>query len=262
MALTASRALDRLAQRYQDQQIALALRASSGVDRAWSTIVDGVGDGVQRQFAATASRLVGGLQLQSIDLAGAYIGQAASLLDVKAGKHLDAELIQKGLRSGTSLMEVYARPFVTARTILSKGGSYADAISAARSRAVGSADTDAMLAARAGSHEAMQRSAFTMYERVPDGGACPFCILVATKPYYTEDLAAVHTKCHCTPKPMAPGGKPRAELSGEVKVTKTLADGSRKTYTYGPKDVAVSEHGELGPVLHQSGQTFTGPDDF
>ncbi len=112
---------------------------------------------------------------------------------------LDAnDLRQMVTPRGRPTDEVLTRPFVTMRTALAGGAPYQQAADLGRNRAAMIGRTDPMLAARAGSSHAMILTpGIVGYRRVPDGGACSFCLLAATQRYRDSDLMPLHPGCGC-----------------------------------------------------------------
>lgn len=142
-----------------------------------------------------------------------------------------------GVRNGTAPVEVYQRPFVTVWTALKAGTRFEDAVAAGLARATGSAAMDVQLTMRSTLTDIGSRDDLILgFERVPDGDACDFCVLVAGQRYTTADLMPVHNHCGCGVDIIT--AENRGDFTG-----KTGNDLSM------PAAVSIAEHGELGPLL-------------
>jgi len=185
------------------------------------------------EFLSRAVPAVRAAVRSSAGLTAAYLARARE--EQPAGFDVDGVLA--GLRNGTSLEEVYARPFVTVWTALEAGALWVDAVEAGRARAVSSAAMDPQLAMRA---TADRLDNGFGYRRVADGDACQFCQQVNGAYVKGNGYAmALHNHCGCSLEP----------LSEPHKGAVFLPDGTQvRKYAYGPLNdkVAVHEHGELG----------------
>jgi hypothetical protein len=198
------------------------------------------------QWLSTVLPLIEGAQRQAIAITDAYL--AAALDRAVVGVNAD-ELVGAHVRNGISPLEVYRRPFVTVWAALEAGKPLADALSAGEARATSTAAMDVQLSMRS-TLSAVGRSddRIVGYQRVPDAGACEFCRTVAGQRYRVEQLMPLHNHCGCGVEPITAAnrgdftGKPENDLS-------VVRDGVH---------AAVQEHGELGPVLVDGTQHFTG----
>ena len=94
------------------------------------------------------------------------------------------------------------------------------------------------------------------------GNVCALCIVASDRTYYRGDLLPLHTGCHCevmlVTKATDPGKRMnREELDAIYREAGGTDYKSLRTTKY-----VVREHGELGPVLRNADQKFTGPDDL
>ena len=124
-------------------------------------------------------------------------------------------------------------------------------MSAATARATGMVRTDLQLAkTHAVAYVTENADHVRGYWRVPDGGACDLCLLAAEQTYSRGDLMPIHERCGCDVEPIFGSDAQRAASPEPA----------------APQDpdleLAVEDHGELGPVLTVAGQAFTGPDDI
>lgn len=151
------------------------------------------------------------------------------------------------LRNGTPLDEVYRRPFVTVWSALAAGTTWEAAVAAGLARARSSAAMDVQLAMRGTLRDVGERTdRIVGYQRVPDAGACRFCLQVAGQRYTTADLMPLHNHCGCGVDVITSArrgeffrGNPENDLDEDA-----------------PR-VAVEDHGELGPVLVDAQHQFT-----
>lgn len=209
---------------YQDRQVALAERTASLAGRLW----DQLGDLDGSRFVDQVVPLVGAAQEASIVAGDAYIASYAAAATDTAPTTATADVarLQAGLRNGTPLEVVYQRPVITARRVAGERGLDA-ALRVARNRVVMSADTDVMLAWRAGTDDAMRRDSRTVgYRRVPDAGACEFCLLASTQRYTRGDLMPLHPNCHCSVAPIIGSVDPGQVLDRDLanRLSSTVTD--------------------------------------
>lgn len=164
------------------------------------------------------------------------------------------ELIGSAVRNGTPPSVVYERPFITYWGGLANGLSYEDALAKGGERATSAAAMDTQLSMRA-TADAIGRTDQSIYgyKRVADPTACDFCSAVNGAFVKHASASPLHNHCGCGLEPLTephPGGV-------------FLPDGTQVRFAaYGPlfdDQVAVHEHGELGPLLTAPGDRFTGP---
>lgn len=149
------------------------------------------------------------------------------------------------IRNGVPPEEVYSRPFVNVWSDLKDGKAYEDAVASGLHRATSAVQMDAQLANFATLPvAARQEPRILGYRRVPDPGACAFCLLIAGRRYTTEHLQPVHNHCGCGVDVIT--AENRGDFTGKPENDLDL-----------PAGVAVAEHGELGPLLVDPAETFT-----
>jgi NAD(P)H-hydrate repair Nnr-like enzyme with NAD(P)H-hydrate dehydratase domain len=114
------------------------------------------------------------------------------------------------------------------------------------------------------------------YRRVPQGPhTCAMCLIVSTRRYHKENLAAIHANCDCDveaiyghfdPGPVldeaflkAVHDAIRRDLGADyVADSGKLTSTAKREQNY--TDIVIThEHGEIGSVLGVRGQHFTGP---
>lgn len=132
-----------------------------------------------------------------------------------------------------------------------------DPVEAAVARVEAIADTDAQLVVRKQSQRFMesQRDVVgwrrVIHPELSRGGSCGLCVAAATRLYGKTEPLPIHARCNCVPMPVYD----RRDVADEV----NQADLERLyRESGGTTDAAslkrtryqVTEHGELGPVLH------------
>lgn len=250
---------------YQRQQLALAANTTEATGRLWDR-VGGIDDKALAGWVDAVTPVVEAGELAMVRLTDAYYAQyvtaATGVLEQPLG--LGAELTGKAVR-GVATDTVYARPVITARAALAQAKPLSEAIAIARARATQTARTDMVVVARNSARSAMApRSLIVGYRRIPDGDACPFCILASTQRYHVRDLMPIHPSCGCSTAPIIGSRDPGGVLDTDLRDALMAADpalGKRgmnrqRAREIAAEKIAVHEHGELGPVLYPSGQHF------
>jgi hypothetical protein len=254
-------AVQLLAMRYQRIIIDLAARNSTTVGNLWDR-VGGIDQISLETFAARAAEIVGVTQQQAATLAAAYIDTMVGIDGARPTRVVDIARAVAGARNGTPLIDVYARPSITARAQIADGKDLAHALRVARSRAVSAADTDVKLAARSAARDAMTSAHVKFYKRVPDARACTFCLTASTQRYSTGELMPLHSRCGCSVMPLI-GKAAESHVVDHTLLARLKASSDRPDYWNDPKAaIAVHEHGELGPVLTHAGDDFTSHADL
>lgn len=232
--------------RYQQMLARLRAQAANQVGQYW----DGLGHYDLEDVAPFVGQVVPivvASQRAAITITDAYLGRMVR----RSPLGLDvASLIGASLRSGTSLEDVYRRPFVNVWSALQRGDLWDLAVASGRARAISSATMDVALSTRAAARQIGQDDdRIVGYQRVPDESACEFCALVSGQRYTTEDLMPLHNNCGCTVEPLLASERHRFtgveanDLSIPVERDGVVA--------------AVREHGELGPLLVNGEDHFT-----
>lgn len=140
---------------------------------------------------------------------------------------------------------VYKRPYVVSRTRISQGATFTDAFNAGADRAGLIADTDVMLAHRRSARDTMGAfDGIVGYRRVPNLGACPFCIRASTQRYKTDNLMPLHPRCRCGIAPIIGQTDPGRNIN--ERFFDDLSEEERAAYR---KPVKVTQHPDLGPVI-------------
>lgn len=243
-----------LAERYQQIIIDLGARNSSTVGTLWDRL-GGIDATALEQFAAQAAEVVGVTQLQAATIAAAYIDSVIGLAGgQRPTRIVDVARAAMMARNGTTLIDVYSRPTITARAQIADGKDFAQALRIARDRAVSAADTDVKLAARSSARDAMVSAGVKHYKRVPDAHACVFCLTASTQRYSTAELMPLHPRCGCSVMPLI--GESTHIIDSDL-LARLKASSGRPDYWNDPKAaIAVHQHRELGPVLTHAGDHF------
>lgn len=220
-----------LAEAHIEAQRRLRVLLATAVERSWRNLGAWNRADVPR-FLAQAVPAVLTAQRASVSLTEAYLAQSLERQPIG----IPAEEVIGAIRGATMPAEVYQRPFVTMWSALGDGKPFADAFSAGLGRATGSAAMDVQMAFRATASAVQEADeGIYGYERVPDGGACNFCLEVAGAFVKSADAMPLHNHCGCGLEPVT---TPRAVAAL-------------------PDTVAVHQHGELGPVLTDPTHDFT-----
>jgi hypothetical protein len=264
--------LVRIARAHQAQLLAVRDRTRLALETLWSHIVTDPSTATAERWVATSVPFVEAAQRAAASAALGYVtaySAAATGIAPTPTELTAADFINP---RRTPLPEVLQRPIVTMRRALSEGKPLHDALAAGVNRAAQIGATDPMLSARAASSAAMQADPHIVgYRRVPDAGACKFCLLVSTQRYHDDDLMALHVNCGCTVAPIIGRHDPGRVLDRGLVDQLMTADpalGRRGESREHARQLAAADlrkandltavhmHGELGPTLYGAGQHF------
>jgi hypothetical protein len=217
---------------------------------SWAVLAD-VSDEVVWPWAAEATHVVEGAQATVGAATDAYL---AELLGRAPLGVAPADVSTMALR-GVDGAEVWTRPPRDVRWRLAEGDNWAVARRKGLDRALGLADTNLQLA-----HTHTARNVLTRhgtgagYRRVTRGGrSCQLCLLAATRVYKRDELLPIHTHCHCVVAP--------ATGAGDQPLLTSAGRAARDDAEAAGVEVAVHEHGEVGPVLYRAGDSFAAAPD-
>lgn len=224
------------------------------------------------KFFDLASTTMNGAALQAARLQVAFYQQMASL---RGELFVTPQLLSKDyttevLRNGASPREVYRRPFVDLYTALAQGKTMTEAIQAGANRISSIASTDVQLARRNAGFGARSRNGRIVgYARTLTGAEnCALCYLASTQRYTRNDLLPIHPGCDCGEMPIY-GDQDPGQVIDELRLEATheaveerfgVSDRSGRAIDY--RQIAIREHGEIGPMLTVADQDFTGPGNF
>lgn len=260
-----------LALRYTTRYNRLRLAAGVAVGNAWDRLA-GLDDAAQQRFAVEAAATSMAAQERAAALVGGYLSVAVGFMDGDGSPvGVDVERVSGAAVRGVDPADVYLRGVVTARTKVSAGVTVFDAMRAGRDRMVSTAETDVALTQRAATVEVLGEKGVVGYRRVLTGKSCALCATASTQRYRSGDLMPIHSHCDCGVVPIIgdrdPGRVINQPLLDDLKNADPDFARSRKLQvdedgTVHLPEVAVREHGELGPVLSVKDQDFTGPGDI
>ena len=238
-----------LAEAHIEAQRRLRAVLASIVRRLWAGLPAYNRDNIDEWLSGVVPTVLD-FQRASVALTEAFV---ASVLERPPLGVDPDDLIGAAVRNGTSPEEVYSRPFVTLWSSLGDGKLFEDAYEQALNRAVSASaiDTQLSMRATAAAIERVDASIFG-YKRAADPDACDFCRAVDGAYVKAADgyVMALHNHCGCGLEVLTEP-HPRAVY---------LPDGTQiRPFQFGPLNdqVAVHEHGELGPVLASPLHDFT-----
>lgn len=203
-------------------------------------------------------------QVVTRDITRTYLDQSLLVLGARPPR-VDPELPDR-LRP-VDVGAEWERPAEQYRFARSQGADDARATAAAVERASHLAVEDLNLAMRETTRRHLANAAdVTGYRRVihPElsrSGTCGLCVAAADRVYRVDNLMDVHTGCRCEALPIVRGrGDPARIFNGadttELYKRVLVAAGSTAADKLKNTRVTVSEHGELGPVLHDASHRF------
>lgn len=257
---------------YDAQVAAVRARVTDYAARLWAGLGSYRDADAERLIGALVPRVEAG-QLRIAQLTDAYIARTAAATfgtPIKRGQVADATT--QGLR-GVAAEVVYARPFVTVYTKLSKGKTPEAAFAAGGARLASLVTTGMQLASTHAARQAMDRSGVESFERVLTGREnCALCVIASTQRYHRGNLLPIHGGCDCGVRVLKDGGTAQvidpdlleqmhsaveAQFGGTDRSARML-DGLNDRSDYLDL-ISTREHGEIGPVLTWRDQHFTGP---
>lgn len=268
----------RLATLYTRRYNQLRAAAATAMARAWDRQA-GLDDSAAARFTTTAATIAVAAQTQA---AAAVDGYMATMLGFVTGEGtalgIDPEAVTgAAVRAGAEPVDVYLRSIVTARLAVSGGHPFAEAMKLGRLRALATVETDVALAQRAATTEVLSaQPRIVGYRRVLTGTSCARCGTASTQRYYSGNLMPIHAHCDCGVAPIIgtsdPGkviNKPLVEnlknagnATGDPDYWRSRKLTVDEDGTVHLPDVAVHQHGELGPVLTDANHKFSGPGDI
>lgn len=245
---------------------ALRVRVEGTLRRSWASLGSWNDADVDRLLAQVVP-VVEAAQVQVAAITEVYLAELMSSL-------LGEGVAVAGVASGMTNLrpvpvdEVYRRPFVDHWTALKGGATFEVALGIGLNRLLRLGEDDLSLAHRRTALTVLSsEDRVTGFRRVvrPEiarSGSCGLCAAASTQIYKRDDLLPIHTRCNCDVMPIvrASSGQERdpgrrvndADVAAIYK-----AAGSTKGKDLKEVRLAVSEHGELGPVLRNAGDRFT-----
>jgi hypothetical protein len=219
-------------------------------------------------LAGRLARIVGPRQRIMAGVTDSYL---ARVLTVLRGKPVTAAgAIHTAELRGRPLESVYGRLADYNRWRVHEGDSPAEALAKTVTRAEVMADTDVTLAdvrQAAKTLETRGQSArIDGFRRVihPERsttGTCGLCIVASDRIYKVRELMPIHARCRCEALPIVNGVDPGKNLNRDDFAMIYKAAGATTSRKLKEARFTVNHHGELGPVLTRTGDSFRGPDD-
>lgn len=199
-----------------------------------------------------AQTVAGGLTEQHMRL---QLSQLGAVL-FPAGPVVD---LPRDLRFGAMTADVYQRPVRTARYLTSLVAPPTqtpppEALEVAAQRLTKTALADLQLARTTSAQQSMYATGIDTFRRIihPEltGQVCGLCIVAADRIYKRQNLLPIHPGCKCTVLPIVGDQDPgRALNRADLDKLYAAAGGSTRAEDLRRTRIAVTEHGELGPVL-------------
>lgn len=260
--------------RYQAAYGRLRAETVARVVAAWQAY-GGLDDAAADRFVSVVVPIIEGAQTATGGLVAGYLSVLSRLTigESDVVPPAPGDLSDEALR-GVAAEEVYRRPIVMARTAISEGKSFIEAVAAGRDRLEQIADTDVAMAQRQATMQIVSSSdRMTGYRRVLTGRSCAFCATASTQRYRKSQLAPLHSRCDCGVAPIFgdadPGQVINRKLLSNIKTA--AKEGGKGDYwssrhftveadgSIAFPEIKVHQHGELGPVLSAADHHFAGP---
>lgn len=227
----------------------------------------GVSDADLERYVAQVVPVVLAGRRQVSALTDAWLTQTLRELgvDVRPTGPIDTDSLR-----GVDARDVYARPFVEARTALSQGAAFEAAMAAGVARVASIVVTDAQMAKVRTVARILAGTPVVGFKRTLTGSeSCGMCRVASTQVYRKADLMPIHPGCDCGVSPLLPGDWDQAEADAQLAATHDAIQerfgastpDARKALDY-RKALLVEEHGEIGPVLTVKSHRFTSKADI
>lgn len=245
----ASSSSEQLVAAYIAAQAALRQRAGVSMAAAWAKLPNYDSTSVP-SFLASAVPIAAATKIASVQITSAFLARRVGLSSLGVNP---ADVV---IRNGVPPQEVYRRPFVNVWTDLKNGKPFEDAVASGLHRAVSAVQTDAQLAMRGTLTVAATKTERILgYRRVPDPGACDFCVLISGQRYKTDQLMPVHNHCGCGVDVITAENRDQftGKRENDLNLTRITRDGVT---------AAIVEHGELGPLVVNGDDHFTSAADL
>lgn len=244
-----------------DERVHAVRRNLEDFGRAYWATWDHYRDSALRDMLAGIVPRVRAGQLATAELTRAYLREYARELGWKLNiPPVDADEVT-GQR-GVDPLDVYARPFVAARTAIAEGKGMQAAARAGELRLLQLIGGDMQMAKRAQARTSMKAMGAKGYRRVLTGREnCALCVVASTQRYWVEDLLPIHPGCDCNVAPLPKGVDPAAQVIDEetleaahaaIQEELGISDRSARAPDY-RQMLLTTEHGEYGPVLQWKG---------
>lgn len=207
--------------------------------------IGGVDDAAAAEFIAAAARTAQVGRAGVARLTSNYLGRQVAMLadgEVRTVEIPTDELATAALRGGLGDEDLWMRPVIRARTELSRGGRWPEALAAGRASAHEIATTDVALAQRSATRSSLAGDdRVTGYRRVPGWRSCSLCSLAAERVYGVRDLMPIHSRCGCTVSAVVDGARDPGRARNEA-VTRIMKPDL-------PDDYVIDLTTEIAPSL-------------
>jgi|GEM_PF-3573995 len=197
-------------------------------------------------FVSRVVPIVEAGQRRAISLTDAYLSH---MLGTKPlGLDLST-LTGASVRNGVSPQDVYARPFTTVWTSIATIG-FTAALAKGLDRLTSTAEMDVAMSARDSMTSYAQQSGNIIgFQRVADPGCCDYCQTIDGARTGPDEPQPLHNGCGCSAEPI---------YGSDASSTDFVSFSPGSLFD----DVEIREHGELGPVITNRHDSFTGPNDL
>lgn len=232
---------------YQQELKKTRTAVESALRHHWQSLPDYRDDKIDG-FVAKAVPIVEAGQRRAVALTDAYMSRILGTQPL--GLNIDS-LVGASVRNGVDPKDVYSRPFVTVWAAIATIGVQ-NAIDKGMNRLLSTGSMDVALSARDASVAYGQTSGRVGgFVRVADPGCCDFCQSIDGAKCYVDDPAPLHNNCSCTLEPID-------SSSSDFSTSDFVSFSAGETFG----NMQIEEHGELGPVITDKANSFTGPDEL
>lgn len=208
---------------YQSRYGALRSQVERTVGALWDRY-GGLSDADLARFVSSVVPVVRGAQAATDALVLA--STSVLLTDVTGTGLVPLEPLSDFDLRGVPADEVYRRPFVEARTAISLGHVFDEAMRFGRTRATVLATSDVMLAQRSAMDRIVRTEQRVVgYRRVLTGVSCELCQIASTQRYHSGNLMPLHPACDCSVASVLGDEDPGQVLNDELLAT-LKADGA------------------------------------
>lgn len=228
--------------------------------RWWQAFTGHYSPDEARRFADQAATAVAAGQRQTAVLTVAYL---VRVLQLQGAQRPQAQVELPASLRGVEPAEVYERPVADYRYHRSRGLGDAEARDRGRTRLLTLADLDVTTAMREASRQMLAgHPQVTGYRRIihPElsrrGGTCGLCIAASDRTYHRGELLPIHARCRCGVAPIVGDSDFGRSLNAVDLAQLYQRAGSTEAAKLKRVRYQVHEHGELGPVLSESGDHF------
>lgn len=242
------------------------------LERLWRTY-GGLTDADAARFVAEATAVHGASLTAQAEMYASYARAFAMARGLPSPERVQSADIVAQTRAGAPVEDRMGRAVVSARTAISEGSGFADAMRAGLDRLQSVAGTDHQLV-HTHSATAAWGGTSLRYQRVLRGPEnCALCIAASSRTYKSSRLMPIHPGCDCGVATVPENEAPR-DAGTYDEMVRRLRDDGIQTYDRSslanirvPADqldkirtgVQVHEHGELGPTLVYRQHKTSGP---